>query len=174
MTENQQSNNTKSDTNVNQVLADNQKLKSQLLVAKKAIEEYRKAGSEQKSLNDKLGARVASIEMERRKDKIANILTGAYKPEELDAKVESFAKSGLPFEEIHSIVSPLAEMLKAANEQAKTTEINTKAEELAKTKSASLPRSQSSKVAIKNAATPAEEQTQTEIPAWAIVSGGIA
>jgi hypothetical protein len=173
LTENQQSN-TKQPDNVNQVLADNQKLKSQLMIAKKAIEEYKKSGSEQKSLNDKLGARVASIEMERRKDKIANILTGAYKPEELDAKVESFAKSGLPFEEIHSIVSPLAEMLKAANEQAKSTEINTKAEELAKVKSASLPRSQSSKVAIKNAATPAEEETHTEIPAWAVLHGGVA
>ena len=169
MTENQTTN-TKSDTNVNQVLADNQKLKQQLLVARKAIEEYRKAGSEQKSLNDKLGARVATIEMERRKDKIANILQGAYKPEELDAKVESFARSGLPFEDIQSIVSPLAEMLKAANEQAKTQEINTKAEELAKTKSASL-KSTISKVAIKNAASP--EKEEVEIPPWAVLHAGV-
>jgi len=170
LTENTQ-NNTKSDTNVNQVLADNQKLKQQLMIAKKAIEEYKKAGSEQKSLNEKLGQRVASIEMERRKDKIANILQGAYTPEEFDARVDTFAKSALPFEEIQSIVGPLAEMRKAAANIAKETEINTKAEEIAKTKNASL-KSTVSKVAIKNAAAPEEEKT-TEIPPWAILHAGV-
>ena len=175
MTENQQNNNAKPDNvNVDQVLADNKTLKTQLLTAKKVIEEYKKSATEQKTLNDKLGQRVASIEFERRKDKIQNILQGAYKEEELNARVESLAKSTIPFEEIQSIVGPLAEMRKATVEQAKAVEINQKAEELAKTKSASIKQvSQSTpKVAIKNAAAPEEEKP--EVPAWAIVSGGIA
>ena len=175
MTENQPNNNAKPETvNVDQVLADNKTLKTQLMTAKKIIDEYKKSATEQKTLNDKLGQRVASIEFERRKDKIANILQGAYKEDELNARVESLAKSTIPFEEIQSIVGPLAEMRKATVEQAKEAEINEKAEEIAKTKSASIEQvSQTvSKVAIKNAATPEEEKT--EIPAWAIVSGGIA
>lgn len=155
---------------INQVLSDNSKLKNQLLIAKKAIEEYKRASGEQKLLNDKLGQRVASIEMERRKDKITSILQGAYTPgEEFEKRVDTFAKSGLPIEEIQSIVGPLAEMKKASLEQAKETEINAKAEELAKTKSASIPKSQSSKVAIKNADVQAEEVT--EVPGWAIATG---
>jgi len=175
LTENQPNNNAKPETvNVDQVLADNKTLKTQLMTAKKIIDEYKKSATEQKTLNDKLGQRVASIEFERRKDKIANILQGAYKEDELNARVESLAKSTIPFEEIQSIVGPLAEMRKATVEQAKEAEINEKAEEIAKTKSASIEQvSQTvSKVAIKNAATPEEEKT--EIPAWAIVSGGIA
>jgi len=175
LTENQPNNNAKPETvNVDQVLADNKTLKTQLMTAKKIIDEYKKSATEQKTLNDKLGQRVASIEFERRKDKIANILQGAYKEDELNARVESLAKSTIPFEEIQSIVGPLAEMRKATVEQAKEAEINEKAEEIAKTKSASIKQvSQTvSKVAIKNAATPEEEKT--EIPAWAIVSGGIA
>ena len=156
------------------ILQENQKLKQMLLTAKKSIEEHREAAKQEKSLNEKLSSRVASIEMERRKERIATILQGAYKEEDTAAKIDSLAKSGLPFEEIQNIVNPLVEMRNAVQEQAKTAEINEKAEELAKTKSASIPntKSQSSKVAIKNAATPAEEVT--EIPAWAIVSGGIA
>lgn len=161
----------KAGPNVNQLIADNQKLKSQLLVAKKAIEAYKQASSEQKSLNDKLGARVAGIEMERRKDKIASILQGAYKDEEFSARVDSFAKSGLPLDEIKSIVTPLAEMLKAANAQAQEQQVNAKAEELAneKVKGASLNKP-SSKVAIKNAVT---EDVAPEIPSWAVIHGGI-
>jgi hypothetical protein len=154
------------------VLKENQKLKSLLLTAKKSIEEHRDTVNVEKSLNEKLSSRVAAIEMERRKERIASILAGAYKEEDKDAKIDSFAKSGLPIEEIQNLVNPLVEMRNAVQEQAKAAEINEKAEELAKTKSASLPRSQSSKVAIKNAATPSEEVT--EIPAWAVVSGGIA
>jgi len=175
LTENQQNNNAKPDNvNVDQVLADNKTLKTQLLTAKKVIEEYKKSATEQKTLNDKLGQRVASVDFERRKDKNQNILQGAYKEDELNARVESLAKSTIPFEEIQSIVGPLAEMRKATVEQAKAVEINQKAEELAKTKSASIKQvSQSTpKVAIKNAA--ATEEEKPEVPAWAIVSGGIA
>lgn len=154
------------------VFKENQKLKQLLLTAKKSIEEHRKTVDTEKSLNEKLSSRVASIEMERRKERIASILQGAYKEEDTAAKIESFAKSSLPFEDIVNIVNPLVEMRNAASEQAKNVEINEKAEELAKTKSASLPKSQSSKVAIKNAASPAEEEPQ--VPAWAVVSGGIA
>jgi hypothetical protein len=155
------------------VLQENSKLKQMLLTAKKSIEEHREAAKQEKSLNEKLSSRVASIEMERRKERIATILQGAYKEEDTAAKIDSLAKSGLPFEEIQNIVNPLVEMRNAVQEQAKTAEINEKAEKLAQTKSASIPKSQStSKVAIKNAATPAEEVT--EIPGWAIVSGGIA
>lgn len=169
MTENQPVTKADVQQNVQQLLADNKQLKTQLLTAKKVIEEYKKASSEQKSLNDKLGQRVASIEMERRKDKIASILQGAYKDEEFNARVDSFAKSGLPIDEIKNIVSPLAEMLKAANEQAKTQELNAKAEELAvqKTKSASLQNKPASKVAIKNATV---EEEVTEVPGWAIAT----
>jgi hypothetical protein len=156
------------------ILQENQKLKQMLLTAKKSIEEHREAAKQEKSLNEKLSSRVASIEMERRKERIATILQGAYKEEDTAAKIDSLAKSGLPFEEIQNIVNPLVEMRNAVQEQAKTAEINEKAEELAKTKSASIPntKSQSSKVAIKNATVPEEERT--EVPAWAIVSGGIA
>jgi hypothetical protein len=165
----QQTNTTK--PTFDSVFKENQKLKSLLLTAKKSIEEHRNTVNVEKSLNEKLSSRVAAIEMERRKERIAATLQGVYKPEDTDAKIEAFAKSALPIDEIQSLVNPLVEMRNAVQEQAKAAEINEKAEELAKTKSASIPKSQS-KVAIKNAATPSEEVT--EVPAWAIVSGGIA
>jgi hypothetical protein len=55
----------------------------------------------------KIGARVGAIEMERRKDKIAVILRDAYKGDKLNEKIESFAKSALPYETIHDIVTSL-------------------------------------------------------------------
>lgn len=55
----------------------------------------------------KLAIRVAALEMNNRMDKIAVILQDAYKGDELHEKVESFAKSALPYDTIHDIVTSL-------------------------------------------------------------------
>lgn len=160
------------------VLKENSKLKSMLLTAKKLLEEKTKAVEGATSLNKELSTRVANIEMERRKETIATVLKGAYVDEESTAKnLESFAKSNMSVDEIKTFVTPLIELrtatVNATTEQAKQAEINTKAEELAKVKSASVHKSQpTSKVAIKNAAVPTEE-VETEIPAWAVIGGGV-
>jgi hypothetical protein len=151
--------------NVEQLNKENEKLRNSLKIAKESIEEFKKTNEKEKSLNEKLSNRVAAIEMERRKERIASILSGAYKTEELDAKIESFAKSGLPIEEIDAIVTPLKESAKAAVEakQAETQKVEA-AETAAKNASKQVTiNKHETKVAMKNAAV---EPQEAEVPAW--------
>lgn len=161
------------------LLKENQELKKMLLTAKTALEEHKKSGKQKDTVIETLTSKVANIEKERREERIASILQGAYKDEELKEQIESFAKSGMVFEAIEKAVLPLkvANKVAAEQEQAKTTEaqVNEKAAELAK--SASKNTKNESKVAIKNAAV-THEPAENPVPAWIrarqhLLGGGI-
>ena len=167
------------DNKLEATLKENEKLKAALNLAKKAIDEHKKIAETQKSEAQKLGARMAAIEMERRTEKIADVIKSAYKDEDLSKSLETFAKSSLPVEEIESLVKPLIANNQAAAEAATESKIQEEAEKKAVVladaalKQASTNKKHEPKVAIKNAAVE-EEKEVNEIPAWARVTGGIA
>ncbi len=83
------------------------KRESQIMIAKQAIEEYKKAHEEDDILRTKIATRVAAIEYGNRADKIANVIRGIFKEEDMNRAIESFTRSALPFEEIDWIVTTL-------------------------------------------------------------------
>lgn len=86
------------------------KLKQMLLTAKNVIDEKRKECNQELSkeeLTDRLASRVASIEMEQRKERIAVIIGGLYRKKKVVDRIDDFARSGLPLESIDKIVAPL-------------------------------------------------------------------
>lgn len=158
----------KEQPDVNKVLQENEKLKQQLLIAKKSNEEHIKQSEEQKKLNDKLSTRVANIEMERRKERIANILQAKYEDEELTSNVEIFAKSGLPVEDIAKLVSAADKKKKKDNGDKEDEDDSQMSDASVKTppvKNAAI-KQILPKVAMKNASI---ESTVPEKPAWLFI-----
>lgn len=147
---------TENQVNLDAVLQEKAVLERKLKVATKSIEEYKKAYGAQKSLNEKLSGKVASIELERRKERIQTILQGAYKEEELPKMVESYAKSGMTIEDIQSANNALINANNAL-----------KAASAASQKDKEALKASNTKVVIKNAAK-AEEQQQSEKPAYLV------
>ena len=155
-----------------QLLKENAQLKKLLLTANTALKEHQKADKAKDATIETLTGKVASIEKERREEKIASILQGAYADEEFKEQVENFAKSGMSFESIQKAIAPLSAAKKKMEDDEDEKEKDAKVEERAKelAKSASV-KSHTSKVAIKNAIV---DELPTEVPAWAQVTGGVA
>jgi DNA-binding SARP family transcriptional activator len=158
-----------------QLLKENAQLKKLLLTAQTALKEHQKADKAKDATIETLTGKVASIERERREEKIASILQGAYADAELKEQIENFAKSGMTFEAIEKAVAPLSaakkKLKQEEDEQDKEAKINEKAAELAK--NASVGKSYgSNKVAIKNAVVE-DTPSEPEVPAWAVIHGGI-
>lgn len=168
MTDNQKS------ADNSQLLKENAQLKKLLLTANTALKEHQKADKAKDATIETLTSKVASIERERREEKIASILQGAYADEELKEQIENFAKSGMTFEAIQKAIAPLSaakkKMKDDEEEQDKEAKINEKAVELAKSASVKQPTHGTNKVAIKNAVVE-EEQPVNEVPSWAIATG---
>lgn len=146
---------TENKPNLDAVLQEKAVLEKKLKVAIKSIEEYRKALGAQKSINEKLSGRVASIELERRKEKIQGILQGAYKEEELTKMIESYAKSGMTIEDIQVANNALVNANNAL-----------KAASAASIKDKEALKASNTKVVIKNAAR--DEERQSEKPAYLV------
>jgi hypothetical protein len=68
-----------------------------------------KANEEKDSVNSDLAKRMAALETEMRRDKVAAILSAAEIKEGFEDRVASLAKSNLPIEEIASIYKPYLE-----------------------------------------------------------------
>ena len=155
-----------------QILKENAQLKKLLLTANTALKEHQKTDKAKDATIETLTSKVANIEKERREEKIASILQGAYTNEELKEQIENFAKSGMTFEAIEKAIAPLSAAKKKMEddkeEEEKDAEVQKAAKELVKSASTG---NHTSKVAIKNAVT--EELSQPEIPAWAIIHGGV-
>ena len=99
-----------------ELMLENKQLKQLLINENENLQEHKKHNNEieHEKEHKALGAtirflteKVAMIEKERREEKIASILQGAYADEEFKEQVENFAKSGMTFEAIHKTIEPL-------------------------------------------------------------------
>jgi len=120
------------------------------------------SNKEKDSVNSDLAKRMAALETEHRRDKVAAILSaaGIVEKEGFDERVSSLAKSNLPLEEIHSIYQPYVEA-KNAGLNLKGASNTTQTEQATGKKEVQYVES---KVTMKNAATEAAAVNQK--PAW--------
>lgn len=99
------------------LMEDNRRLKQLLISANTALKEHHKNYDNQtehershNALSDTIATltgKVANIEKERREEKIASLLQGAYNEDELKRHILKFARSGMLIEDISKAVAPL-------------------------------------------------------------------
>jgi hypothetical protein len=120
------------------------------------------SNKEKDSVNSDLAKRMAALETEHRRDKVAAILSAAgISQEGFDERVDSLAKSNLPLAEIHSIYQPYVEAKNAGLNLKGASNSNTSPTEQATNKKEV--QYVESKVTMKNAAA---EVPQNAKPAW--------
>lgn len=99
------------DIDIDVIKKENQYLKKLLLNANECLKEHKEPDEHENIGLHKavefLTDKVATIEKERREEKIASILQGAYSEKNIKDAIECFAKSGMIYEDIHKAVEPL-------------------------------------------------------------------
>lgn len=115
-----------------------------------------KANEEKDSVNSDLAKRMAALETEMRRDKVAAILSAAEIKEGFEDRVASLSKSNLPIEEIQSIYKPYLEAKSVKSASVENSNSNKQEPKIQYVES---------KVSMKNASVESQ-QPSNEVPAW--------
>jgi len=121
------------------------------------------ANTEIQNVNDVLAKRMDAMEQEKKREKVASIVQGAYDDNDVEARIDDLIKSGMSLEGISKLVAPI---LKAKGGGTKTI----------KQASVGAPEYASS-VAIHNEGSSELASGKREAPAWAsnyldVLTGG--